>query len=38
LPAIAAAATTEGPATFSPKKASADDWLVMLKAAYTYKS
>lgn len=38
LPAIAAAATNEGPATFSPKKASADDWLVMLKAAYSYKS
>lgn len=38
LPAIAAAATTEGPATFSPRKASADDWLVMLKKAYSYKS
>lgn len=36
LAAIAFAATTEGPATFSPKKASTDDWLIMLRAAYTY--
>jgi alcohol dehydrogenase len=38
LLAIAAAAANEGPANFSPKKASSDDWLVMLKAAYSYKS
>jgi len=38
LAGIAAVATNEGPAAFSPRKASAQDWLLMLEAAYAYRS
>jgi alcohol dehydrogenase len=38
LPAVAAAIASEGVGNFSPRRATSDDWLVMLKSAYSYRS